>query len=143
MGSFSSRLRHSLNSHTPGHKKHLPDPLQRQSRRRPHKAPADADGQLRAVFLAHAPQRLRWGVGAALDGEFDEWGRYVGGWRGDGLGIMILALALVLASGGRGRARERGRRRDGEAAGFGDAGDEDVEPLAGEELWNVLVDLVP
>lgn len=49
-----------------------------------------------------------WGVGGVLDGEFD--------------------VAAALGGGG------EGRRGYGEAACFGERGDEGVEPLAGEEL---------
>ena len=55
----------------------------------------------------------RWGVGGVLHSEFD-----VGGW-----------VALVGFGDGGG-----GGRGYGEAACFGDGGDEGVEPLAGEEL---------
>ena len=53
-----------------------------------------------------------WGVGGVLNGEFD-----VGWWVVVGFGD----------GGGGGRGY-------GEAAGFGEGGDEGVEPLAGEEL---------
>jgi len=62
---------------------------------------------------------LGWGVGGFLDGEFD-----VGGW-------FVLAVGLGLIGGGDGGGGWRGY---GEAACFGDAGDEGVEPLAREEL---------
>ena len=60
---------------------------------------------------------LGWWVGGFLDCEFDvAWCWGVGGGEGGG--------------GGRGY---------GEAAGFGDGGDEGVEPLAGEELGGVSI----
>ena len=55
-----------------------------------------------------------WGVGGVLNGEFD-----VGWWVVVGFGD----------GGGGGRGY-------GEAAGFGEGGDEGVEPLAGEELYS-------
>ena len=60
---------------------------------------------------------MGWGVGGLLDSEFDMWA-----WFG-----LVIGFVLVGYGGG-------GWRGYGEAACFGDAGDEGVEPLAGEEL---------
>ena len=57
----------------------------------------------------------RWGVGGVLDCEFD-----VGAW------VSLLVVGVGCGGGG--------GRGYGEAACFGEGGDESVEPLAGEEL---------
>lgn len=59
-----------------------------------------------------------WGVGGVLDGEFE------------------VASAVVFLGDGGG-----GGRGDGEAACFGEGGDESVEPLAGEELGVVRLSM--
>lgn len=83
---------------------------------RPGEGPADADRQGRVEELGGGEvEVLRGRVGGFLHGE--------------------LEIAWSVGSGARGG----GRRGDGEAAGFGEGGDEGVEPLAGEELGVVLV----
>lgn len=85
-----------------------------QTWRRPNEATADANPDVGLQDLVGwLPEPVGDGiVGRLLDRELEVWRR----------------------RGGFGGMSPGGRRGDGEAAGPGDAGDEDVEPLAGEEL---------